>query len=361
VAVVAGMSDGKLGSKLDPLVASDSVREVRLFRRRPFAYPKTASVVPAWLGRCGMLIAEAGRLLLLVWECLVRRPDLIAGFFLTPHGIYAITLGRLFRIPSAILFLGTDLTHQVMPSRFARAWLWLVRKADFVGTRGPNASAWLAAHGIPRDRLFEPPNHFDFGLIPKPERTEPEYDLIAVGSLVLDKRYDVLFQALASAARRGARARCAIVGDGPLLPEMAALTRGLGLEGQVEFLGHRQDVYTLLGKARAFILTSRGEGLPMAMIEAMACGLPCIVPDVGEISSVARHEHNALLAPALDAEAFAQAIARLLTDEDLRRRLAANAGRIREEKSYEYSLENARRIWEEVLARLPVRAGGGTA
>jgi len=90
----------------------------------------------------------------------------------------------------------------------------------------------------------------------------------------------------------------------------------------------------------------------MAMIEAMACGLPCVISDVSDIPTVAIHDHNALLVPVGDVDGFADQILRLLTDHELYDRLSANALKIREERQYEYSLENTVNTWNVFLKKL---------
>jgi glycosyltransferase involved in cell wall biosynthesis len=87
----------------------------------------------------------------------------------------------------------------------------------------------------------------------------------------------------------------------------------------------------------------------MAMIEAMSCGLPVVVPDVGDVTTVARHQENAWVVSPAAAEAYAAAITTLLEDTGLRGRLAEGALRARDRFTSEYSLEAARAAWQRVL------------
>lgn len=95
------------------------------------------------------------------------------------------------------------------------------------------------------------------------------------------------------------------------------MTREYGLSNNVHFAGQQADIYGYLKRSKVFIMTSEAEGLPMAMIEALSCGVPCIMPDDSDINTVAIHEMNSLVVPVGDVEAFAESIKRLLTDETL--------------------------------------------
>jgi glycosyltransferase involved in cell wall biosynthesis len=142
--------------------------------------------------------------------------------------------------------------------------------------------------------------------------------------------------------------RAAIVGDGPDRPEIEA-----ELGRAAELLGERRDVRQLLGSADLFVLSSRSEGLPLSILEAMASGLPVVASAVGGIPEVVIHDETGLLVPPGDPDALADALRRLLADPALRRRLGA-AGRARAER--EFSLERARRAHVELYERL--LAGG---
>jgi glycosyltransferase involved in cell wall biosynthesis len=142
--------------------------------------------------------------------------------------------------------------------------------------------------------------------------------------------------------------RAAIVGDGP---DRARVEEELGTAG--ELLGERSDVAELLAQADVFVLSSRSEGLPISILEAMAAGLPVVASDVGGIPELVVDGETGLLVPAGDPDALAAALRRLVEDGELRRRLGA-AARARVEQRF--SVEQARRSHVELYERL--LAGG---
>lgn len=113
------------------------------------------------------------------------------------------------------------------------------------------------------------------------------YRLISVGSMAQPyKAHDVLLRAVARCVGRGWNLRLALVGEGKYRPELELLSEELGLKERVEFLGQLpagEGVRAELDRADLFVLASRTEGLPRAMIEAMARGLPCVGSRVGGI------------------------------------------------------------------------------
>jgi glycosyltransferase involved in cell wall biosynthesis len=100
---------------------------------------------------------------------------------------------------------------------------------------------------------------------------------------------------------------------------------GLGLDGNVDFLGYRADAASILGAVDVVALPSRSEGLPVALLEALAMRRPVVASRVGGVPDLIRHGDSGLLVKPDDPEAVAREIVRLLTDPDLAARLG-NSG-----------------------------------
>jgi glycosyltransferase involved in cell wall biosynthesis len=115
-----------------------------------------------------------------------------------------------------------------------------------------------------------------------------------------------------------------LVGDGPERAMLENKREALGLGERVTFLGARSDVSEVLMAADAFVMSSKSEGLPMALLEAMAAGVPCIATGVGGIPDLFGDDRG-LLVPAQDARALADAMAAIARSPELRQRLVSNA------------------------------------
>jgi glycosyltransferase involved in cell wall biosynthesis len=144
----------------------------------------------------------------------------------------------------------------------------------------------------------------------------------AVARLVPPKRLDYLLAAARLVCQAAPQARFIIIGDGPLRQELENQAAELKEVGCVQFLGSRQDIPDLLSALDIFVLSSEREGLPVAMLEAMAASVPVVVTGVGGIPEVIRDGQNGLLVPPHEPERLAQAILNLIGDPGLRRNLA---------------------------------------
>ena len=119
--------------------------------------------------------------------------------------------------------------------------------------------------------------------------------------------------------------RLYMVGDGPERGMLEARRDALGLGERVTFLGARSDVSEVLMAADGFVMSSKSEGLPMALLEAMAAGVPCIATAVGGIPDLFGKDRG-LLVPAQDAPALAEGMAAMVRSPELRERFVMNAG-----------------------------------
>ena len=172
--------------------------------------------------------------------------------------------------------------------------------------------------------------------------------VVTLGRLVEQKGIDVLLAAWAKVAAALPGWRLAIIGDGPLGSELKERARTLGIENSVDWIGHVSDPFPLLRGAEFFVLTSRFEGTPNALLEAMACGLPAVVSDAspGPCELIGIDESRAgLIVPVDDAGATADAIIRLARDETLRRRLGLAA----RERARAHDADHAIEVWLRLL------------
>ena len=357
--IVALLGDNKLASKIEPLIASELVEQIYLVRRIRFRAPKVVCYSPpGWMGKT-VLLSELYRLAAVPYLCSTEDIHTLIGVGLPPHGMYVALAARLFRKPFIQIITGMNQLTFLERLPFGQKLLsFAIHRASSCCVRGENMGAYIEMKGVPARDIFIAPNVFEFPEI-SPEPLLPEFHIVTVASLTPVKRLDILLHAAAKLREQHEQLRVAIVG-GALGSEretkrLISLSHELGLQQTVLFAGRvdHDNVVDYLNRSRVFVMTSESEGLPMAMIEAMSCGLPCVVPDVGDIAAVARHEHNALVVAPGDIDGFVSAISCLLGDENLYARLRHGALQLREEKAFEYSLDNVRRIWDQVLVQFP--------
>jgi glycosyltransferase involved in cell wall biosynthesis len=175
---------------------------------------------------------------------------------------------------------------------------------------------------------------------------------IFAGRLTHQKGIDVLLAAWRSVQDRVPRARLLIVGSGPLEGELKRLAEKLGVASSVEFTGLRRDMLAQLHRAGLSVLPSRWEGMPNAVLEAMACGLPCVATRVSGSEELIQSGVNGILVEPEDVTALGQALRTLLEDPSLAREYG-RAARATVERCY--SQERIMDVYEGLYDRL---AGG---
>lgn len=182
--------------------------------------------------------------------------------------------------------------------------------------------------------------------------------ILAVGRLSKEKAHLDLLAAFSRLreSNPGSKARLIILGDGPERERLEAATDSSGNKDSVIFAGQLSDVWPFYAAADVFVLPSHSEGSPNVLLEAMAAGIPIVATAVGGVPEMVEHNQNALLVPANDPSALADAIARVLADGELAQRLTADASAL---VGTRYSPENYVRslveIYREVLRTRPAK------
>ena len=198
-------------------------------------------------------------------------------------------------------------------------------RADVVALLTPSIADWLRAElGAVAPELVVMPNPLPQGFTPRSlldSRT-----IVVAGRLVMEKQFTKLVQAFADVADQLPGWRLRILGQGHQRPHLVRETRKRGLWDRVELPGSTTDMASEWARASIFALTSRAEGFPLQMQEAMAAGVPCVSFDCASgPREIIQHEVNGLLVAPESIAGMSMALLRLGTDDDLRHRLGAGA------------------------------------
>lgn len=176
---------------------------------------------------------------------------------------------------------------------------------------------------------------------------EDDIMLISMGDLVPRKNYGAAIRAIAKA--NDSRLQYMICGRGPELENLQALAKELGVENQIHFLGFRTDVKELLTGADIFIFTTRQEGMPRSMMEAMASGLPCVASAIRGNVDLIENGVNGYTCATDDVDGYAAAIEKIVEDADLRATMRQN--NLEKIKQYDITVveQEIREIYKDVL------------
>jgi glycosyltransferase involved in cell wall biosynthesis len=249
--------------------------------------------------RAGLLGRIAARLtgaLLIVWTMHVFQPDTLEGLRRCQLPLYLLVEGILARyFCDHIITISDDLRQRT-----------------------------LAVAQVPTAKVTTIYSYVDLGQFEQPaegrtKRHELGWPLDApvvctIGRLCIQKGLPDFLHAAARVKARMPEVRFVIVGDGPLRGKLELLAGQLGLDGNVTFTGHRSDVADILFASDVFATATHWEGFGKVNVEAMAAGKPLVSTKVGPIPEVVGDYGGAILVPAHDPEAFAEALLTILRD-----------------------------------------------
>ena len=298
---------------------------------------------------------------LALFLAIIHKPDIISGYLLFPHGLSAYIIaclthkkkilslvagrGELFTSGS---LRGIDFNRKVYTFR-GKVLLYLLNKSDIVVTTGTVTKNYLVKNGIKENNIYpiiSPPNHEKF----YPVHLIKKYDLISVSRLSIEKHLEVFLKIIWFLKRsRYPNIQACIVGDGPKKREICELINEYEINNNVILAGYQQNVAYYYNSSKIFIHTSEREGFPNVVLEAMSCGLPCIVSNCGDIIDICKDGYNAIVISRFDDyESYAKAIASLLEDNELYNSLSKNALNT----SNEHNIEKITKQWEEIIYKL---------
>ncbi|HKG34197.1 MAG TPA: glycosyltransferase, partial [Gemmatimonadales bacterium] len=182
-----------------------------------------------------------------------------------------------------------------------------------------------------------------------------EFVWLAVGRFELAKDYPNMLRAFAQVRQRESSAVLLLVGHGSLQVETQSLAQSLGLGDRVRFLGVRSDVPEVMASADGYVMSSAWEGMPIALLEAAAAGLPIVTTRVGGNHEVVRDGESGYLVPPRDHDALGQAMLRLMQQAPEERRAMGERGR--EHVRVHYGLGRVVERWEDLYRQVSARKG----
>jgi glycosyltransferase involved in cell wall biosynthesis len=258
-----------------------------------------------------------------------------------PTGVALMAICREVNVPLVVHFHGADAYDAKWLGGPGRDYPALFQNAAAIVAVSHAMELQLLRLGAPRDKLWYNPYGVDTSAITATQPAAMPPHFVAVGRLV-DKKAPILtLLAFRDVWRKIPEARLSFIGEGLLAESCRQMTKVLGIEGAVEWMGARphRDVLDLMRRARAFVqhsvTTASGdsEGTPVAVLEAQASGLPVVATRHGGIPDVVINEETGFLVDEYDVDGMSSLMLRLAVDPDLAAQLGA-AGRRRIEENF---------------------------
>jgi len=253
----------------------------------------------------------------LIWR---RRPDVVFSTLSHLNLALAIVRPLLPRGPRSIARESCVVSENLAGARFPRLWGWLYRRFyrrhDLVVCQSDDMFQDLVrTYGFPADQAITIHNPVDALRIQSKSQLAVDQPvvqggrtvLVAAGRLDPQKGFDLLVEAIALLGDPSVEVF--VLGEGQQLAQLTALADAKSVSGQVHFVGFQANPYAWIGRADAFVLSSRFEGFPNVVLEALACGTPVIAtPAPGGVRELLAQRPECVIAEAISAEALAAAI-----------------------------------------------------
>jgi glycosyltransferase involved in cell wall biosynthesis len=291
-------SANAINAHVRPILEANPENSVSVFACKPIPVaPYVTLVTPSrWLvALIGPVFARTVVSLLWVFR---NRPNLIIGMHLPWNGLLALCIARLvgtecwyFCIggPHELYDGGMHSGHRLFEATGARsrwrerALVALVNRFDLVLTMGSRTRSQLQALGA-TGHIVPIGAGIDLQRFCSSNEETKNFDIIVVARLAPAKRLNILLQSIALIRKNcGTAPKTLIVGDGPERNMLRSLSVTLSIDREIRFMGWCEDVEFWLRQARVFVLCSSSEALPIALLEAMACGIPAVAPFTGDI------------------------------------------------------------------------------
>lgn len=270
------------------------------------------------------------------------KPDVIVSFIDKANALAVIsTLG--LGIP-VIISERTDPSRRSLGTLWERLRAFAYPRARRIVFQSTGVRNWfpesVRAKGVVIPNPVPPPPPLEGPYEADPRR------ILAIGRLHPVKGFDVLIEAFARAQAQVPGWRLDIHGEGDARAELEGRIQAAGLAGQVRLPGLTDRPYDEMRRSAIFVMSSRVEGFPNALVEAMACGLPVVSTAFGGAAGdILTDGHDGLLVPSEDPAALAEALVRLMKDGELRTRLGAAAAGVIDR----YAPERVMAQWESTL------------
>jgi glycosyltransferase involved in cell wall biosynthesis len=356
VSVVCGsLGEGGAYDFILPISQIESVKKIKIFRdTRGSTHEKMTYIYPVifkikseqfWLLR---LLKQVERFLLMC-VFIPSNCHIIYGINEMPHGFLSLIVGKIKNIPVCVSVIGNPADGKLRIGIRKKLMYLVVNNVDVVMVCGYKSKSVFIANGVNPNKLHVLPNIVNLDNFREIDSVK-KYDIVSVGQLRREKRIDILLRVISLVKLSNSELRVAIAGSGPYKRMLKKLCKRLELSDNVTFLGHISNPSKLYNSSKVFLLTSETEGLPRTMLEAMACGLPCVVSDVGDIMDVAKNNHNSYVVSSYkNLAGYAKAIDVLLKDEEKYRKFSRNGMEYVREN---YSYINSEKVWHSVLDKV---------
>jgi glycosyltransferase involved in cell wall biosynthesis len=366
IVVLTTFPDSLIRAKLVPLSRVEGIGVITLVCDQVGPpIPGVRYVVPSPTMYRWTVHKSIAKLVTLFRESKREQPDLIMAYTLFPHGFSAWLVARLMRRPVAVHLTGgyIELTieKRLSDNSLVRALpvvsgvvqatsRWVVRRCDHVMVPGTVTRQFLLDRlNVRENRIVDLHSTIDVDHFVVGDRAK-DFDIVLVAKLRGLKRGEVFIETVDHLRARAPDIRAVIVGDGETKEALRNRVASAGLSDHIHFAGYESDPVGYYQRSRVFLLPSLAEGLSTAVMEGMACGVPAVTSDVGDMKDIVIDEFTGYtVPPSAGAREFSDAVFRLLSDTDAYGEISQNCRDLIVAKR---SFPRALKDWTQFLERV---------
>lgn len=323
--VIAKLKSTQIQYKILPILNSDLVDEVIVLRK--FDGPKNDKLKYIILPKLFKyrLLYVLLTPLLSIYYAKKMKVDLIIGYHFVPHGFNAFLTHLFTRIPFIYGQIDMDI-ERFCSNPLIRIFIKnIMKNAKYILTLGNRSKNFWLTMGFPENKIWIMPSSIDTDNHFFPSEKKSLYDLLFIGTFDENKRILTIMMAVNQLVMEGYNITFAIAGFGPLENQIKSFIRENNLEHNIIFLGEIDNVFETINSSRFFIMASEFEGLPCALMEAMACGKIVITTPAGDIPDIVKDGKTGFIIKDPDYSAIAGRIKFVLQNSDSYSSISKNA------------------------------------
>jgi len=293
----------------------------------------------------GRFLVQFSKLIKML-QTVKQDTQLAIGIYEIPHGMLAFLIGKIRKISIAISIIGNPAYTTLRKGLRKKITYFMLKRADAITVTGKKSRQFLLSDGIESSSIYILPNSIDIAIF-KSEKEKKCFDIISLGRLSPEKELKNLLEIVAELKKKRVRIKVGIAGRGFEKENLEKLIRKLSLQKNVELLGFVDDIVKFYNSGRIFVLSSSTEGLPRTVIEAMACGVPSVASNVGDMEDVIIDGENGFLVNKYDdIDDYVTKISILLSDKNKYEQFSQNGIQISRKK---FSYDAATMVWENII------------
>ena len=329
---------------IKPIAEIETVEQIKVFRdSEAIACDKVEYFTPKIHKTA--LLRQISKFFQMLFQVPADTTVLI-GIYEVPHGLLAFLIGKIKKIPVVICIIGNPDYAKIRKGLRKFIMYFMLKRADAATVTGHKSRQVLINNGVDPEKIYVLPNPFDANRFLSEEQ-EKVYDIISLGYLNPEKELVNFLHIVDILREKLPTIKAGIAGKGPEKERLQKTIDELSLDNNVELVGYVENVANYYNKGKVFILTSSTEGLPRTAIEAMACGIPCVVSKAGDIEDLVRDGENGFVVDDYsDIGKFAEKIMLLLCDRKQYNHFSKKAAVFAREH---YSQQAVMDVWKKIL------------